>query len=204
MSNSDNINNLGLLIRDGDHLAFMKLYEKYVDGLFNFIRKFIADENVVEDLIHDSFYNLWRYRRNIKEGHPIQNYLYRIARNEVYKELTKQIQRKTTLSTYAENKKGMFEGSAYQTVLEDELGEIYNMAINKLPPQRKRIFIMCREEGLSHKEIAEHLNISPNTVKEHMSLAMRTIKDYITKEHDVIFTVSLLCSLPFSLLNSII
>lgn len=202
MSNSDNTNNLGLLLREGDHLAFMQLYEKYVHGLFNFIKKYIADESIVEDLIHESFYNLWRYRHNIKEGHPVQNYLYRIARNEVYKEISKQIQQKTTLSTYAENKKGMFEGSVYQSILEDELGEIYDMAINKLPPQRRRIFIMCREEGLTHKEIAEHLNISPNTVKEHMSLAMRAIKDYLTKEHDVIFTANILCSLHFTFLHS--
>ena len=84
----------------------------------------------------------------------------------------------------------------HQWVVEGELDEIYGLAIDKLPSQRKRIFRMCREQGLSHKEIAQHLNISPNTVKEHMSLAMRTIKEYLAKDHDLIFAVLILSFLP--------
>lgn len=192
MFNTDNVKELGSLLREGNHAAFMRLYDQYVDGLFNFIKKYIADDEVVEDIIHDSFYNLWKYRHNIKQDHPIRNYLYRIARNEVYKEIRKQVQQKTTLNLYAERKRGMVEESVDQWVVGNELDEIYALAIDKLPPQRKRIFRMCREQGLSHKEIAQHLNISPNTVKEHMSLAMRTIKEYITKDHDVIFAILIL------------
>lgn len=192
MYNKNNVNELGLLLRDGNHVAFMKLYDQTIDGLFNFVKKYISSDEVVEDIIHDTFYNLWKYRYNIKAEHSILNYLYRIARNEVYKEIRKQVQHRTALYQYADRERSIIEESAHRRVVDRELEEIYAMAIDILPPQRKRIFKMCREEGLSHKEIAQHLNISHNTVKEHMSLAMRTIKEYIAKAHDVIFTIFIL------------
>lgn len=196
MFDINNVNELGPLLKEGDHKAFMQLYDHYVDGLFNFIKKYISDDEVAEDIIHDSFYNLWKYRHNIKQDRSIHGYLYRIVRNEVYKAIRAQIQQKSMLSLYTEKKRGVVEGSAHEWVVERELDEIYGLAVDTLPPQRKRIFRMCREEGLSHKEIAQHLNISPNTVKEHMSLAMRTIKEYLAKDHDVIFVVLILSLLP--------
>lgn len=196
MFDTENVNELGPLLREGNHKAFMQLYDHYVDGLFNFIKKYISNEEVIEDIIHDSFYNLWKYRHNIKQNRSIHGYLYRIVRNEVYKAIRKHVQQKGMLNLYAEKKRGVVEESAHQWVVEGELDEIYGLAIDKLPPQRKRIFRMCREQGLSHKEIAQHLNISPNTVKEHMSLAMRTIKEYLAKDHDLIFAVLILSFLP--------
>lgn len=196
MFDTNNVNELGPLLKEGDHKAFMQLYDHYVDGLFNFIKKYISDDEVAEDIIHDSFYNLWKYRHNIKQDRSIHGYLYRIVRNEVYKAIRAQIQQKSMLSLYTEKKRRIVEGSAHEWVVERELDEIYGLAVDTLPPQRKRIFRMCREEGLSHKEIAQHLNISPNTVKEHMSLAMRTIKEYLAKDHDVIFVVLILFLLP--------
>ena len=79
-----------------------------------------------------------------------------------------------------------------RSLLDKEYATIYNLAVEILPPQRKRIFRMSREEGLSYKEIAGNLEISTQTVKEHMSLAMKTIKDYIAKEHDILLKITLL------------
>jgi len=41
------------------------------------------------------------------------------------------------------------------------------------------VFKLSRVEGLSHKEIAEQLNISPNTVKNHMVEALKTLKSHL-------------------------
>ncbi len=174
-------------LRNGDHDSFMDVYNQYAKMLYHFLKKYIQDPHTVDDMVHDTFFNLWRSRERIELTRPIQNYLFRIARNVVYDELKKQIRQSDAMLTL--KYEGELKATAYSVdnaILENEYDAIYDLAINRLPPQRKKIFRMHREEGLSHKEIAEFLDISPNTVKEHMSLAMKSIKDYIAKDHDMI------------------
>ncbi|MBZ4190900.1 RNA polymerase sigma factor [Niabella beijingensis] len=182
---------INIRLSNGDHEAFLEIYERYSTLLYNFIKKYIQDQDTVADMVHDTFYNLWRSRERVKPEYPVKNYLYRIARNVVFKELKKQartadaladLQRRETLRVAAaptEQPAGIYNA-------------LYEQALAQLPPQRKRIFQLCREEGLSHKEIARFLEISPNTVKEHMSLAMKSMKDYLAREHDIVMKLLVL------------
>src|SRR5690606_1567472 len=181
---------INIRLRDGDHKAFLEIYNRHSKTLYHFARKFIQDTDVIDDIIHDSFLNLWNARHRIKSEYPIENYLFRIVRNLVFKHLKSQLRSAEAMVElkYFEEER-LVARSAEQAVIEEEYEDIYELAIDRLPPQRKKIFMMCREEGLSHKEIAQFLNISPNTVKEHMSLAMKTIQDYIAKDHGVILSL---------------
>jgi len=57
-----------------------------------------------------------------------------------------------------------------------ELQKMIDQAINKLPTERKKIFLMSREDGLKYKEIAEELNISIKTVENQMGKALSTLR----------------------------
>src|SRR5688572_19067644 len=63
--------------------------------------------------------------------------------------------------------------------------KILNAAIDQLPPQRQKIFKLCRQEGKKYEEVAAELNISRNTVKEHMVLAVKSIKEYVYRHADI-------------------
>lgn len=182
---------INVRLSSGDHEAFLEIYERYSRLLYNFIRKYIQDQDTVADMVHDTFYNLWRSRERVKAEYPIKNYLYRIARNVVFKELKKQVKKAAVLANLERQEARRvtapspdYLGSAYRT--------LYEQALAQLPPQRKRIFQLCREEGLSHKEIARFLEISPNTVKEHMYMAMKSMKDYLAREHDIVMKLLVL------------
>ena len=180
-------------LKYSDHGAFLEIYDGYSKSLYHFVKKFIYDTGAVDDIVHDTFLKLWNAREGIKPHFPIQNYLYKIARNLVYKRLK---ERMVFLEMQSElvymEQKGNFQCSAEETYIDAEYRHIYESAVEQLPAQRKRIFKMSRQEGLSHREIAQHLNISINTVKEHMSLAMRSVKEYIAKEHDILLKVLVL------------
>jgi len=62
-----------------------------------------------------------------------------------------------------------------------ELRKLTDLAVNKLSKQQQLIFKMSREEGLSHLEIAEKLNISKETVKKHSADAVKFLKAYLKK-----------------------
>ncbi len=57
-----------------------------------------------------------------------------------------------------------------------ELNNYIDKIIEELPPKQQEIFILSRKENLSHKEIAELLNISERTVEVHIARAIRHIK----------------------------
>lgn len=177
-------------LRDSDHDAFLEVYDGHAKALYHFVRKFIYDTATIDDIVHDSFLQLWNARERIRPNFPIQNYLYKIARNLVYKKLKahlKFLEIQGELAYIAENRNIQY--SVEDTFIDAEYRDIYQSAVEQLPSQRRRIFKMSRQDGLSHKEIAERLNISVNTVKEHMSLAMRSIQEYIAREHDIILKV---------------
>lgn len=191
MSSSAEVYLDNIRLKEGDHEVFLAIYNRFNRRLYYFIRKFIADADIADDILHDAFLNLWNARHRINGKYPIENYLFRIARNLVFKYLRAQLRSAETmldLTYFAEESKVCYD-TVEQTVIEREYREIYALAVDKLPPQRKRIFVMAREEGLSHKEIAQFLNISPNTVKEHVSLAMKSIKDYLAKDHGVVLSL---------------
>lgn len=178
---------LNIRLREGDHEAFYEVYSRFNKSLYHFSRKFIQDEDLIEDIIHDAFLNLWNARERISDAYRIESYLFRITRNLIYKHLRAMLRAAELVSelSYVDERKAL-QSSPEHAVLTNEYDNIYELAVERLPPQRKRIFVLSREKGLSHKEIAQFLQISPNTVKEHMSLAIKSIRDYIAKEHDVI------------------
>ncbi|MVZ60795.1 RNA polymerase sigma-70 factor [Sphingobacterium humi] len=185
--------NLNIRLKNGDHDAFVLLYTSNSNELYHFVNKYIKDSSICDDIIHDTFLNLWNARTRISPEHPIKHYLFRICRNLIYKEIKKQVNTALLFNTQlAESLEVQGTECVERSLLDKEYATIYNLAVDILPPQRKRIFMMSREEGLSYKEIAGNLEISTQTVKEHMSLAMKTIKDYIAKEHDILLKITLL------------
>jgi RNA polymerase sigma-70 factor (ECF subfamily) len=57
-----------------------------------------------------------------------------------------------------------------------ELKRLAAAAVAGLPPKRREVFRLVREEGLSYKEVAEALGLSPQTVANHMSLALADLR----------------------------
>jgi RNA polymerase sigma-70 factor (ECF subfamily) len=72
---------------------------------------------------------------------------------------------------------------AHDSLIATELEKDFSLALEKLPPDCRRIFELSRFEGLKYHEIADQLNISIKTVETQMSRALAKIrvqlKDYL-------------------------
>jgi len=60
--------------------------------------------------------------------------------------------------------------------MHDELKEHVNLIVESLPEKCKRVYILSRNEQLSHKEIADQLGISVKTVENHITNALRVLR----------------------------
>ena len=118
----------------------------------------------------DIFYKIWTNRETISKVDSFKAYLFRMARNMIYDYYEHSLieenyqQKEQRRSTYDD----LIEEELYAR----ELSLLIDIAVEKMPPQRRNIFIMSRKDGLSNEEIAQRLNISKRTVENHMTQAL--------------------------------
>ena len=164
-------NTLVTLLQQGDLQAFDKLYWKYHSALYNNVLKITRDTGAAEDIVQEIFITLWQKRMLIETSKSISGWLFVISYNRAIN-----WQRKKLLETQKQQN---------ITVEEDASTDTYNMqmkmledALEKLSPQKRRVFELCKLQGKTYKETAEELNISSHTVKEYLSGAMASVKEY--------------------------
>jgi len=177
------------LVKEGNHLAFMQIYNKYQQPIFRFIQRYSIHAAETEDLVHDIFVKLWLHRARINTDLPLKNYLYRIARNTVFDTLNKQVKNNSVQEHLQQHQNSVHLDSPELLYQQREYAALLASAVESLPPQRQKVFQLCRQQGKTYQEAAEKLNISPHTVKEHMSLAMKYIKEYMVKHGDLVFVL---------------
>jgi RNA polymerase sigma-70 factor (ECF subfamily) len=135
------------------------------------------------------FLKVWEIRDRINPELSFTGYLYRIARNHVIKTIDKlatdQVLREQLLSQLDEPA----DAHPEQLVRAKEYDRLFREALAHMPPQRLKVFTLCRQEGKSYEEAAEILGVSRNAIKKHMVLSMRFIYDYVHRYGDILLAV---------------
>ena len=118
---------------------------------------------------------LWQNRGNLKLIDNLDAYLFRIARNAVFRH----IERSLLFQNYQSWQTSDDDPEHCETEAEldaKELELIIAIAVERMPAQRKKIYRMSREQGLSNEKIARELNISKRTVENHLTQALADIR----------------------------
>lgn len=161
-------------LKNGDEKAFEILFWKYNKHIYHFIYSLLYDKSVAEDLTQNVFLKIWEKHETIDTGQNFDSYLFTIARNLVYKEAEHRI----LSESLTEGLRLTDSDSTVEEKIEAEfLREYINELIGELPPARREIFRLSRQESLSYKEIAERLSISEKTVETQINKALRFLRD---------------------------
>lgn len=182
-----------LVIRliDGDEDAFCELYAAYKNRLLYFAMKFVKSRSFAEDIFQDAFTVVWQSRRFINPDASFSSYLYTIVRNRVLNQLrdaSKEDKLKESILAQAID----YTDSTKDNILADDLKNIIGHAMEQLTSRQREVFEMSREALMSHKEIADALGISVNTVQEHISSSLKVIRLYLVKYSDTYADVLLI------------
>lgn len=172
-SNSDTflINRL----RNGDETALTELYNKFWQLLFMSAYNIIKDKELCEDIIQDIFMNIWHNREKIEIHISLKGYMYACARYQVFNHLKKN-KDKVHVELFDDLEKRFQHTTPETEMMHDELVQQINLIIETLPEKCQQVYKLSREEQLSHKEIAERLNISTKTVENHITKALHVIR----------------------------
>jgi len=159
-------------IKEGNRLAYSKVFEEYHLKLYQYIYKYTQSAWYAEETVQLTFVKLWEKRENLSENHDISTQLFRIAKSTLVDLLRKESLRYTQelsdtfISGHQEEDKII-----YKEQLENVLS-----VIEELPSQSRQVFKLSRLGDLSHKDISQQLSISPKTVEGHISRALKTIR----------------------------
>ncbi len=167
-----------LQLRAGDNDSFAQLYDLYSPRMFGFLLKLTKKEETAREILQEVFIRLWEKREILDPDRSFRSYLFRIAENCVVDFFRKAAQDKKLgkhLMDLASERYLHVEENIY----EREKNAILNQAINLLPPQRKRVFELCKVEGKSYKEVSLMMGISVSTISDHLLKATRAIRQHI-------------------------
>lgn len=166
---------LTALLKAGDRMAFTEIYDRYFWMLHAHAYKWMRNREETRDVIHELFLALWEKRENLSFEPGLRSYLSAAARNRIFNLLShKRIESEylTSLNEF------MDQGSCItdHLVREKQLMEIIESEIAGMPDKMREVFELSRKENLSHREIAERLDISEQTVRKHVQHALKILR----------------------------
>jgi len=151
------------------------LFKQHYESLCAFVFGMVQDYDVSEDVVQELFVKFWEKRNDIPDDISIKAYLYRAARNMALNQM-RHFEIKNDFNLFNREEMCDAEQNIGNSAETSELRKMIDQAINKLPTERKKIFLMSREDGLKYKEIAQELSISIKTVENQMGKALSTLR----------------------------
>lgn len=174
----------------GDEQAFSVLFFNYLPVLQVFATKFTKSDDAAEEIIQDAFLRVWLNRDKLAEVENVKAYLYKYISNECLSYLRKKLREDKMVDAFT-NKQPSSHNNTSEEINLNEITKIISVAVEKLPEQRKNIYQLSRRDGKSISEIAEILNISPNTVKNALVISLKSIRLHLN-QHGIVFVFPLI------------
>lgn len=162
---------------------FEQVYSDYFQPLYLYARSLVKSDDIAKGVVSDVFFNLWKSNSDLKKIKEIKSYLFRSVKNQVVRTLSHDPRNFDSIDT--ENYVKQIEQiSPEEVLLEKELVDIIDKAVENLPEQCRLIFDMAKNKQMSYKEIAEELEISQSTIKTQVARAIAVLKEKIEIHYD--------------------
>lgn len=164
---------LGLLTRS-DEKAFAELYNRYWKRMLVRALARLNNQEDAEEIVNDTFIDLWKSRRNLHIRHSLATYLAAVVKYKIMARLVSDGRRVETDGEVCALQ--VADDATRQQLSFRELQSAIEAAVRTLPDKCQLVFRLSREEGLSDRQIARQLNLSQKTVEGHISNALKKLR----------------------------
>jgi len=163
------------LVRQGDERAFASLMDRWWQPLVLYCRGVVKTDAACDDVVQEAFVRLWNRRSSWRPKSSVAAILYTIVRNRALNELRLLNTRQRHLSIG----RTVLNRRVY-TPAEEAEGEEFRAALDRaiaeLSPRRREVLLLCREERLSHAEVAEITGLTPQTIANYLFRALEELR----------------------------
>lgn len=174
------INELLLKVAKGDEKAFAQLLKTHYNMVAGYILSITESEALVQEIVQDVFMKIWTNRTSLNNIESFKSYLMVVARNHAFNCLKRIARERKREKTWI----GTLQPDQHDVQNESDPVDYSSMidaAVELLPGQQKKVYLLGYTNRMKHREIALELNIATETVKKHMLLALRFIKNHIAQ-----------------------
>jgi RNA polymerase sigma-70 factor (ECF subfamily) len=177
-----------LLVQNGDKDKFGLLMDRYKARLFRYGRKFLANEDNIDDVVQDVFIKAYQNIRSFDVSQKFSPWIYRIAHN-TYINAIKKISRGPiytfdfdTIAFDTIVSHPVYEDPLIKETEEVEMKKMVEKGLDTLSSNYREIVILYYTEELSYKEIADILRIPIGTVGIRLKRAKEALKKGFLEE----------------------
>lgn len=153
---------------------FEQLFRQHQPALVAFANTFTRSPEDAREVVQEVFISVWQNVENLRADDNLKSYLFTATRNKSLNFIAKKKLQTVDAEPvvverhHATHNEGASDAGELESVIFDE--------VQRLPEKCREIFILSRQEGLSYKEIAERLDVSPKTVENQIGIALTRLK----------------------------
>lgn len=160
--------------------GFLQLMETYREPVYWHIRRLVVSHEDAEDILQETFLNVYRFAASFKGESHIFTWLYRIATNECTRHFRKNKKWQKQAEAITEHMAGELSGGDADN--SDAMLVKFQQAILRLPEKQRIVFNLRYYDELSYEEMGQILNSSVNTLKTNYHYACEKIKEYLKQQ----------------------
>jgi len=181
--------------KSGDEAALKDVYQIFGSSLFFYAKNMVDEKEEAEDIVAESFIKLWRQRTTFVELKNIKAYLYVITKNACLNFLKHKRRKASSHKELMYLESGAQE-DIFNNILQNELMQVIQDEIEKLPELAKKVFKLTFIEGLKPDEIALQLSMPTQNVRNNKSRALELLRNSLVKRNFMvsIILLELICA----------
>ena len=172
---------LSRIVEHNDERAFSEFFDCYHTRLINLAMLFVPKYDQAEDIVSEVFLKLLSRKSDLLKLNNFNGYLFKMVKNKGLDFLKQR--KKESGSVIIDDIKDYRTAENIgpdRKIINDELMIKLNQSIQALPPKRRLVFKMIKDEHLTYRETAEILNISERTVEVHLNLAIKDLRKVLS------------------------
>ncbi len=175
------------LFQNGERAAFGELVRRYQTELFGYLRRYLGDGTLAEDVFQNTFLQLYQKAGTYQAGRPVRPWLYTIATHQAIDALRRQGRHQAlSLDQDREDQAGLDlphllaalesrQPGPLDQVQGEERRQFVRASVDRLPDFLKQVVILSYYQGLKYRDIAEILGIPVGTVKSRLHAALHKL-----------------------------
>lgn len=170
------------LAEEPDRALFNYFFNKYYPRLIWFALLFVKQHCAAEEVVSDVMLNILKRRKKLAQTDNIEGYIFISVKNQCFKYLRKS--KRHVFVDIMESESDLYMTTSVSPeyeYLENEFHQIIKSTIDSLPPKRKLVFKLIKEDGLKYNDVAKLLDLSVKTIETHMGLALKTLHENVEK-----------------------
>jgi RNA polymerase sigma-70 factor (ECF subfamily) len=153
---------------------FKNLYTDYKHKVYFFVKKYISNNEDIEDVVQEIFIHLWKHIKDLRSSENVEAIIFKTAKQEIAN-----FYRKNKMILASSNDESVLENHAEEipenTISDQDISTLQSL-LEKVPAKSRDLFLQNKVQNLSYSKIAEQNNLSKSAVEKHINKVLKFLK----------------------------